>query len=229
MALFVRVMVGPFYGLLVEWRQVIWFISVASMVLGAFAAINQKNIKRLMAYSSIGHAGYALIGLAAGSAIGVRGVLVYLAIYLFMNIGAFAVILCMRRQGEAVEAIDDLAGLARTQPSLALALAIFMFSLAGIPPLAGFFAKWYVFVAAIQAGLIVPSVIGVLSSATGLVYYLKLVKVMFFDEPAPAFDPVTGFGSKAILALSAIVALFFVLAASPVITAADAAAKALLP
>jgi NADH-quinone oxidoreductase subunit N len=167
MALFVRVMVGPFGGLLNEWRQVIWFISVASMLLGAFAAINQRNIKRLMAYSSIGHVGYALIGLAAGTAIGVRGILVYLAIYLFMNIGTFTIILCMRRNGKLVEGIDDLAGLSRTQPGLALAFAIFMFSMAGIPPLAGFFAKVYVFLAAIDAGLYALAVIGVLASVVG--------------------------------------------------------------
>jgi NADH-quinone oxidoreductase subunit N len=184
MALFVRVMVGPFGGLLGEWRQVIWFISVASMLLGAFAAINQKNIKRLMAYSSIGHVGYALIGLAAGTATGVRGILVYFAIYLFMNIGTFAVILCMRRNGKLVEGIDDLAGLSRTQPGLALALAIFMFSMAGIPPLAGFFAKIYVFLAAIDAGLYTLAVIGVLASVVGAYYYLRIVKLMYFDEPA---------------------------------------------
>ena len=227
MALFVRVMVGPFYGLLVEWRQVIWFISVASMVLGAFAAINQKNIKRLMAYSSIGHAGYALIGLAAGSAIGVRGVLVYLAIYLFMNIGAFAVILCMRRQGEAVEAIDDLAGLARTQPSLALALAIFMFSLAGIPPLAGFFAKIYVFIAAIDSGLYGLAIIGVLASVVGAFYYIRIVKLMYFDDPVAAFDRPIGREIGAVLIVCALVTLFFFAWPGVFADGADAVAAAL--
>jgi NADH-quinone oxidoreductase subunit N len=173
--------------------------------------------------------GYALLGLAAGTAVGTRGVLIYLAIYVFTNLGVFAAIQAMRRGGKSVENISDLSGLARTDLKLAVVFSMLFLSLAGIPPLAGFFAKWYVFVAAIQAGLIVPSVIGVLSSAIGLVYYLKLVKVMFFDEPAPAFDPISGFGSKAILVLSAVVALFFIVAASPVITAADAAAKALLP
>src|SRR6185437_5030656 len=160
MALFVRVMVHPFGDLLEQWRQIIWFIAVASMLLGSFAAINQTNIKRLMAYSSIGHVGYALIGLAAGSEAGVRGILIYMAIYLFMNVGTFAVILCMRRQGQMVERIDDLSGLSRSQPTLALALAIFMFSMAGIPPLAGFFAKFYIFMAAIDAHLFVLAVIG---------------------------------------------------------------------
>src|SRR5207244_1480120 len=148
-ALFVRFLVEPFGGLLVEWRQIIVFLSVASMVLGAVAAIAQQNIKRLMAYSSIGHVGYALIGLAAASPAGIRGILVYMAIYLFMNLGTWTVILCMRQDGQMLERIDDLSGLGRTQPGLALALGIFMFALAGIPPTAGFFGKLYIFLAEI--------------------------------------------------------------------------------
>ena len=229
LCLFLRAILTPFPDMIHQWRQIIVFISVLSMALGAIAAIGQSNIKRLMAYSSIGHMGYALLGLAAGTALGARGVLIYLAIYVFTNLGVFACIQAMRRNGKAVETISDLAGLARTDIKLAAVFAMLFISLAGVPPLAGFFAKWYVFAAAIQAGLIVPSVIGVLSSTIGLVYYLKVVKVMFFDEPAPAFDPVSGIGSKFILALSAVVALLFVVGASPVITAADAAAKALLP
>src|SRR5205085_2532763 len=151
LALFIRFLVEPFGPLFGEWRQVIVFLSIASMVLGAVAAIAQENIKRLMAYRSIGHVGYALIGLATGTADGVRGVLIYMAIYLVMNLGTFAVILCMRRNGRMVEAIDDLAGLSKTQPGLAAALFIFMFSMAGIPPLAGFLSKLYVFMAAIDA------------------------------------------------------------------------------
>ena len=145
LALFIRFMIEPFGPLLGEWRQVIVFLSIASMVLGAVAAIAQESIKRLMAYSSIGHVGYALIGLATGTADGIRGVLVYMAIYLFMTVGTWAVILCMRRNGRMLEGISDLAGLSRSQPGLALALAIFMFALSGIPPTAGFFAKLYVF------------------------------------------------------------------------------------
>jgi NADH-quinone oxidoreductase subunit N len=199
------------------------------MALGAIAAIGQKNIKRLMAYSSIGHMGYALLGLAAGSALGARGVLIYLAIYVFTNLGVFAAIQAMQRDGKPVENISDLAGLARNDIKLASVFALLFLSLAGLPPLAGFFAKFYIFLAAIQAGLIIPAVLGVLASAIGLVYYLRLVKVMFFDEPAEAFDRVGGVGSRAILIISSIVALFFIVAASPVITAADAAAKALIP
>jgi NADH-quinone oxidoreductase subunit N len=229
LCLFLRAILTPFPDLLHQWRQIIVFISVLSMALGAIAAIGQKNIKRLMAYSSIGHMGYALLGLAAGTALGARGVLIYLAIYVFTNIGVFAAIQAMQRKGKAVETISDLAGLASNDIKLASVFAVLFLSLAGLPPLAGFFAKFYVFLAAIQAGLVIPAVIGVLASAIGLVYYLRLVKVMFFDDPVEAFDPVGGMGSKAILVISSVVALFFIVAASPVITAADAAAKALLP
>ena len=138
-ALFIRVMVGPFGDLVAQWQQIVVFISIASMVLGAFAAIGQENIKRLMAYSSIGHVGYALIGLAVGNEVGVRGVLIYMTIYLFMNVGVFTCILCMRRREQMVVGISDLAGLSKSNPLMALALAIFMFSMSGIPPLAGFF------------------------------------------------------------------------------------------
>ena len=229
LCLFLRAILVPFPDLVHQWRQIIVFISVLSMALGAIAAIGQTNIKRLMAYSSIGHMGYALLGLAAGTSLGARGVLIYLAIYVFTNLGVFAAIQAMRRKGAAVENISDLAGLSRNQPMLALVFALLFFSLAGVPPLAGFFGKFYVFLAAIEAGLVVPAVLGVLASTIGLVYYLRVVKIMYFDEPAAPFDGVEGFGSRAILGLSAAVALLFIVAASPVITAADAAAKALLP
>jgi NADH-quinone oxidoreductase subunit N len=227
MALFVRVMMYPFIALVDQWQQVIWLIAVASMLLGAFAAINQRNIKRLMAYSSIGHVGYALIGLTAGTPVGVRGVLVYLAIYLFMNIGTFAVILCMRRQGGMVEDINSLAGLSRSNPGLAAALAIFMFSLAGIPPLGGFFAKLYIFMAAIDARLFVLAVIGVVTSVVGAYYYLRIVKIMYFDEPAGVFDRPIGREMQAVVVLSAVVTLIFLIFLWPVVGGADAAAGAL--
>jgi NADH-quinone oxidoreductase subunit N len=229
MGLFLRAILMPFPHALEQWRQIIIVISVLSMALGAVAALGQTNIKRLMAYSSIGHMGYALLGLAAGTALGARGVLIYLAIYVFTNLGVFAAIQAMRRGGRAEESIADLAGLARTDQRLALVFSLLFLSLAGLPPLAGFFAKFYVFLAAIQAGLIWPAILGVLASAIGLVYYLRLVKIMYFDEPAPAFDAGMALGSRAILVISGAVALLFIFAASPVITAADAAAKALLP
>src|SRR6201992_429524 len=176
------------------------------MILGAVAALGQKNIKRLMAYSSIGHMGYALLGLAAGTSLGARGVLIYLAIYAFTNIGVFACIQAMRRGGKPVENMSDLAGLARTNPKLPLVFAMLFLSLAGLPPLAGFFAKFYVFLAAIQAHLVWPAVLGVLASAIGLFYYLRLVKIMYFDEPAPQFDGGIGMGSRAIMVISGVFA-----------------------
>src|SRR5271170_7185468 len=204
-ALFMRFMIEPFGGMIAEWRQIIVFLSVASMVLGSVAAIAQTSIKRLMAYSSIGHIGYALIGLAAATPAGIRGVLVYMAIYLFMNVGTFAVILCMRQKGKMLEGINDLAGLARTQPGLALALAIFMFAMAGVPPAAGFFSKVYIFVAAIDAHLNGLAIIGVLTSVVGAFYYLRVVKVMYFDEPVGAFDRPITIELKAVLLVAAIV------------------------
>jgi NADH-quinone oxidoreductase subunit N len=228
-ALFVRFLVEPFGGLLAEWRQIIQFIAIASMVLGAFAAINQRNIKRLMAYSSIGHVGYALIGLAAGTADGIRGVLIYMAIYLVMNLGTFAVILCMRRDGKMIEGIDELAGLSKTQPALALALGIFMFSMAGIPPLAGFISKLYVFMAAIDAGLYSLAVVGVVTSVVGAFYYLRIVKLAYFDEATGVFDQPIGAEMRGVLVVAAVLVLMLFVFPGPLATSADAAAAALFP
>ena len=227
MALFVRVMLEPFGELVDQWQQVIWFVSLASMLLGAFAAIGQTNIKRLMAYSSIGHMGFVLVGLAAGNETGAQGVLLYLTIYLFMNVGTFACILAMRRQDRMVEGIDQLAGLGRTHPQLALALAIFMFSMAGIPPLAGFFGKYYVFLAAIQAELYTLAVVGLLSSVVAAFYYLRIVKVMYFDEPLDAFDQPVGREISTIVFGTSVVTLGFVLILGPVLSGAAVAAATL--
>ena len=229
MALFVRFLVEPFGGLVVEWRQVVVFLSVASMLLGAVAAIAQNNIKRLMAYSSIGHVGYALIGLAAASPGGIRGVLIYMAIYLFMNLGTWAVILCMRQNGRMLESIADLSGLGRTQPGLALALGIFMFALAGIPPTAGFFAKLYIFLAAIDANLIGLAIIGVVASVVGAFYYLRIVKVMYFDEPLIVFDRPLAPELKAVLFVTAVLTMAFILWPDPIVGGAEAAAASLFP
>jgi NADH-quinone oxidoreductase subunit N len=227
LALFIRFMLAPFGPLIEEWRQVIVFLSIASMVLGAVAAIAQQNIKRLMAYSSIGHVGYALIGLAAGTADGIRGVLVYLAIYLLMTVGSWAVILCMRRRGQMLEGIADLSGLSQSQPGLALALAIFMFALSGIPPTAGFFAKFYVFLAAINAHLTGLAVIGVVTSVVSAFYYLRIVKVMYFDEPVAVFDRPIAAELAGVLFITAVVTLFFFALPGPLVGGAEAAASAL--
>jgi NADH-quinone oxidoreductase subunit N len=225
-AIFVRAPITAFPEITPQWQQIVVFVAIASMVLGSFAAIGQTNIKRLMAYSSIGHMGFALVGLAAGTAEGVQGVVVYMAIYLAMTIGTFAVILSMRRSGGLVENISDLSGLARTHPTLAFFLATMMFSLAGIPPLAGFFAKYFVFLAAMKAGLYTLAVIGVLASVVGAYYYLLIVKTMYFDEPAPGFEPMPG-TLRVMLGISGLFVIFFFVYPSPLVNAATAAAKSL--
>jgi len=225
-ALFVRVAIDAFPTVVPQWQQITVFLSIASMGLGAFAAIGQRNIKRLMAYSSIGHVGYALIGLSAATPVGVQGVLVYMAIYLAMTLGAFACILAMRRAGGAVEEIDELAGLARTHPLIAFVLAALLFSLAGIPPLAGFFAKFYVFLAAIEAKLYGLAVIGVLASVVGAYYYLRIVKIMYMDEPRPAFLPMAA-ELKLVLGVTGLFVILFFLYPGPLVAAAAAAARSL--
>jgi NADH-quinone oxidoreductase subunit N len=226
MAMMVRVFIGAFPGAISDWRQIIVFIAIASMALGAFAAIGQTNIKRLLAYSSIANMGFALVGLAAGTVDGVQGIMTYMAIYLATTLGAFACVLLMRRDGVMVENIDDLAGLSRTNPWMAFALAMMMFSLAGIPPLAGFWAKFYVFLAAMNAKLYVLAVIGVLTSVIGAYYYLRLVKIMYFDAPKPAFDK-GDIGVRAVLLVSAIFVFVLSFVPAPLFNAAAAAAKSL--
>jgi NADH-quinone oxidoreductase subunit N len=225
-AMFVRVAVMAFPGITTQWQEIVAFVSVASMLLGAFAAIGQRNIKRLMAYSSIGHMGFALIGLAAGTSEGVQGVLVYMAIYVTMTLGTFAVILSMRRAGGMVESIDQLAGLARTHPAMAFAMAMLLFSMAGIPPLAGFFAKFYVFLAAIKAGLYVLAVIGVLASVVGAYYYLAIIKAMYFDEPAEGFVGMPA-ALKVVLGVCALFNIVFFIYPAPLVAVASAAARSL--
>ena len=225
-AIFVRAALSAFPNIVPQWQQIIVFVAIASMALGAFAAIGQRNIKRLMAYSSIGHMGFALIGLAPGTAEGVQGVLIYMAIYLAMTLGTFAVILAMRRSEGMVEEIGDLSGLARSNPPLAFFLALLLFSLAGIPPLAGFFAKFYVFLAAIEAGLYALAIIGVLASVVGAYYYLFIVKIMYFDEPVTSFVPMPS-ELKVVLGVAGLFNLLFFIYPAPLLDAANAAAKSL--
>jgi len=223
MALLVRVTVDAFEPIARDWQQIIVFISIASMALGSFAAIGQRNFKRLMAYSSIGHVGFALVGLAANSETGVRGVVIYMLIYLVMTLGTFAFILAMRRREGNVESIEDLAGLASTNPVMATILTILMFSMAGIPPLAGFWAKWYVFLAAIEAGLVALAVIGMLASVVAAYYYLRIIKIMWFDESAGGFVPMAA-ELRMVLGASGAFVLFYVLFGGPVSQMAQAAA-----
>ena len=225
-ALLTRVAFDAFPGVAAQWQQVVTAMAIASMGLGAFAAIGQTNIKRLLAYSAIGNIGYMLIGLAAGSPEGVRGLVIYLVIYVAMTIGAFACVLCMRRPGGTVEEIEELSGLAQNNLGMATVLAIVLFSMAGIPPLAGFFAKFYVFVAAVKEGLWALAVFGVLASVVGAYYYVRIVKIMFFDEPKARFldiPPKAG----VIMALSALFVLLYVVWPAPLVNSADAAARSL--
>jgi NADH-quinone oxidoreductase subunit N len=221
-----RTLVGPFGHVSVQWQPIIEVVSIASMLLGSFAAIGQTSIKRLMAYSSIGHMGYALVGLTPGTETGIRGVLVYLLTYVAMSAGAFACVISMRRKGHAVEAIDDLAGLAKTDLPLAALFTLFLFSMAGIPPLAGFFGKLYVFLAAVQSGFWALAIIGLLTSVVACFYYIRIIKVMFFDAATLPFDARPASVSFVAMAAGAFT-LFFVLVAGPFTNAAAAAARVL--
>jgi len=236
LSLFVSVMLGAFGQLAAQWQQIIIVISVASMALGAFAAIVQNNIKRLMAYSSIANVGYMLIGLAVGGAVasgvetqenGIEGMLVYLTIYIIMTLGTFGCILAMKRNGTNVESINDLAGLSKSNPMIAASLAIFMFSMAGIPPLAGFFGKLFVFQAALQAELYTLAVIGVLTSVVGCYYYIRIIKVMYFDDAEETLDQSVGFEINAVVGVSAIIILAFFLYPSLITDGAAMAAASL--
>lgn len=229
LCLFLRAILVPFPDLLAEWRQIILILSILSMVLGAIAAIGQVNIKRMMAYSAISHMGYTLLALAAGTQAGVRGVLIYLTIYVFTNMGIFACIQTMRRKGRPVENIPDLAGLGRTDLRFAVLFGILLVSMSGVPPLAGFVGKFYVFLAAIQAGLVIPAVIGVLAATVSLVYYLGVVKTMLFDEPGEALDAHAALPvERTVTWIGVAVASLFIVFAGPIVTAADVAARALL-
>lgn len=227
MALFIRVTTVSFGPITHDWQQVVIFLSIASMVLAAFAAIGQNNLKRLLAYSSIGHVGFALVGLSAGTAVGVEGVAVYMAIYIAMTVGIFACVLALRTEDGPVETITELAGLAQRRPFVAAVIAILMFSLIGLPPLAGFFAKWQVFLAAVEQKLFVLAVIGVLASAVSAFYYLRIVKVMYFDEPVAKFAAVPGELSVVMAGIGFLIVTYFVTVGSPLTAAARSAAGSL--
>jgi NADH-quinone oxidoreductase subunit N len=205
MALLTRVAVEAMGPATFEWRQIIIFMALASTILGGVAAIGQRNVKRLLAYSSINNVGFALIGLAAATREGVASVLFYMAVYVAMTLGSFLVVLRMRdAEGKSVEAIASLSGLSRTRPMLAAAMAMFMFSLAGIPPLFGFWPKFLVFNAAVQAGLTWLAAVGIATSVIGAYYYLMIVKIMYFDEPAPAYGPTRDLPQAVLIAASAL-------------------------
>jgi NADH-quinone oxidoreductase subunit N len=228
MALMMRLTYGAFGPITVEWSQVLVALSIASMVIGAFGAIMQTDIKRMMAYSSIAHMGYALAGLAAGSHAGVLGVIIYMTGYIFMGAGTFAIILMMRREGKSATKIEDLRGLSKTHPLFAVGLMVMMFSMAGIPPLAGFFGKWYVFLAAVNAGLIPLAVIGVLMSVVGAFYYLRIIRMMYFEESDDPLDSDLPMSNRLVLTASLGVILLFFAGLGSLLGAADIAATALM-
>lgn len=216
-ALLIRLLFEAFPTAGAQWHQIIWMLSALSMAVGAFAALRQDNIKRLLAYSSIGNMGFALVGLATGTAEGLASVLVYLAIYMVMTAGTFGIIMNMRRNGHALENISDLAGLSRHAPAMAYALAILMFSMSGIPPLAGFFGKFMVFRAAVDAGMYGLAVFGVLTSVVAAYYYIRIIKVMFFDEPVEKYEGTVPFARRAIVALSVLFIVAFIFNPSPIV------------
>jgi NADH-quinone oxidoreductase subunit N len=227
MALLLRVVSVSFHGIISDWQQIVIFLSIASMVLAAFAAIGQNNLKRLLAYSSIGHVGFALVGLSSGTQGGVEGVAIYMAIYVTMTVGIFAAVLSLKTESGYVETISELAGLSKKRPFVAAIMAVLMFSLIGLPPLAGFFAKWHVFLAAIEQNLFILAVIGVLASAVSAFYYLRIVKVMYFDEPVAEFAAVPR-ELTLVLAISGfLVVTYFVTVGSPLAAAARVAAGSL--
>ena len=209
LSVFIRFMYVPFINVISHWQIIIVFLAVASMILGAVAAIGQNNIKRLIAYSSIGHMGYALAGLATGTNDGIQSTIIYLTIYLVMNLGIFSCIFMMKRQNIFYENISDLSGLSKTRPMLSLGLMIILFSLAGIAPLAGFFAKFYVFMAVIESEMYALAIIGLVTTVVSAFYYLRIIKVIYFDKPKQAFDQNYDLGLKISLILSSILILIY--------------------
>ncbi len=211
LAILIKFMLVPFSNILIEWQTIIIFISIASMILGAVAAIAQKNIKRLLAYSSIGHIGYALAGVATGAVSGYKSAIIYITIYVVMNIGAFSCLYFMKKDGEYRENISDLSGISKKHPMLAISFLIILFSLAGIPPLGGFFAKFYVFMSVVEEKMFALAIIGLLTTVVSAFYYLKIIKTIYFDENKLSFDNVKGFSSASTVFLSCLLLITFFL------------------
>lgn len=228
MGLLMHVLFVPFAGLTADWSQLISVMAALSMTIGALGALGQTNIKRLLAYSSIGHVGFALMALAAGNAVGAKAVLLYLAFYVIMSIAAFSVVLLMHRDNRMLEDISDLSGISRLHPGLAAAMAVIMFSMAGIPPMVGFFTKLYVFMAALQAGMVLVPVIGAIASVVGAYYYIRIIKIMYFDEPVAGFDrPAEGCLTTTLVTTS-VLTLAGIALLSPLAIVAQLAANSLI-
>ena len=209
LTVFIRFLYVPFINLVDQWQMIIIFISLASMILGAVAAIGQTNLKRLMAYSAIGHMGYALAGLATGSNEGIQSTVIYLSIYLLMNLGIFSCIFMMKRKDIFYEDIQDLSGLSKNHPIISVCLLVLLFSLAGIPPLAGFFAKFYVFMAVIKVEMYTLAIIGLITTVISAFYYLRIIKIIYFDDPKEIFEIDQNLGLKVSLFLSTIIILIY--------------------
>ena len=209
--IFIRFMYLPFQEILDQWKYILVFISIASMILGAVAAIGQNNIKRLIAYSSIGHIGYAIAGMTPGTENGFKSTLIYISIYAVMNIGAFACIFLMKRNGKYIEDIQELSGASKNHPLMSLSLLIILFSLAGIPPMAGFFAKFYVFMAVVESGMFTLATIGLVTTVVSAFYYIRIIKIMYFDDPKKPFEQLKDFGIYGSLIVSCIFLVSFFL------------------
>tara|TARA_A100001011_G_scaffold148072_1_gene156152 strand:- start:2176 stop:3591 length:1416 start_codon:yes stop_codon:yes gene_type:complete len=209
LTVFIRFLYVPFIDLFEQWQSIIVFISIASMLLGSFAAIGQTNIKRLIAYSSIGHIGYALAGLAVGTNLGIQSSIAYITIYLIMNLGFFSCLLMLKRNDVYYETINDLSGLSKNHPIISLCFLIQLFSLAGIPPLAGFFAKFYIFIAVIEQSMYFLAIVGLLATVVSAFYYLRIIKVIYFDKPNDEFDRFNSLSLKLILSITTIILVLY--------------------
>ena len=209
LAVLIKFMLIPFSKILIEWQTIIIFISLASMILGAIAAIGQSNIKRLIAYSSIGHIGFALAGISTSTTLGYSSSITYISIYVVMNLGIFACIFSMKRNGKYCENLNDLTGISKQHPILSVSLLIILFSLAGIPPLAGFFAKFYVFIAVIESKMYTLAIIGLLSTVISAFYYLRIIKIIYFDDADKSFDKIKNLGISTTLFISSLILLSF--------------------
>jgi NADH-quinone oxidoreductase subunit N len=209
LTVFVRFLYVPFLNLIDQWQMIIVFLSIASMLFGAIAAIGQTNIKRLIAYSSIGHIGYTLAGLAAGSNEGIQSSIIYISIYVIMNLALFSCLLMLKRNDQYYEQIDDLSGLSKNHPLLSFSFLIILFSLAGIPPLAGFFAKFYVFKAVIEQSMYFLAIVGLLSTVVAAFYYLRIIKIIYFDNEKEKYDQDHSLWLKFSLTFSTILILLY--------------------
>jgi len=217
LTVFIRFLYVPFINMIEQWQMIIIFLSIASMILGAIAAIGQNNLKRLVAYSSIGHMGYALAGISTGTNEGIQSSIIYIFIYLVMNLAFFSCLFMLRRDNKYFEKIEDLSGISKNHPILALSLLLTLFSLAGIPPLAGFFAKFYIFLAVIEKQMYFLAIIGLISSVVAAFYYLRIIKIMYFDKEKDKYDTDHHYGLKASLIITTIFILLYFIHPSPLI------------